>query len=122
MGRLISSLGVIVLAACVSFAQEQYGNIRGVVVDKEGHRRIVVGTGGRLLRDAGTAARLELELPPGMRDGVAVMTLERPLGADELVVRGGVALGALAQLAEKQGQHELAATNFHKAMELGQCQ
>ncbi|HEU0186780.1 MAG TPA: heme biosynthesis protein HemY, partial [Gallionellaceae bacterium] len=31
------------------------------------------------------------------------------------------AYAALAQLAEKQGQHEVAARHFQKAMELGQC-
>ena len=32
-----------------------------VVVEKDNHRKIVLGSGGRLIRDAGTAARLELE-------------------------------------------------------------
>ena len=32
-----------------------------IYVDKENHRRIVLGTGGKLIRDAGMAARLELE-------------------------------------------------------------
>jgi GTP-binding protein Era len=38
-----------------------------VVVDKDNHRRIVLGAGGRLLRDAGMAARLELERTFGGR-------------------------------------------------------
>ncbi len=38
-----------------------------IVVDKENHRRIVIGTGGTLIRDAGTAARRELEATFGSR-------------------------------------------------------
>jgi GTP-binding protein Era len=38
-----------------------------IYVDKENHRRIVLGTGGKLIRDAGTAARLELEAQFGGR-------------------------------------------------------
>ncbi|MGE5347150.1 MAG: KH domain-containing protein [Acidithiobacillales bacterium] len=49
-----------------------------VVVDKEGHRRIVVGTGGRLLRDAGTAARLELERTFGGRFFLDLTVAARP--------------------------------------------
>jgi GTP-binding protein Era len=38
-----------------------------VVVDKDNHRRIVLGSRGRLLRDSGTAARQELEQTFGGR-------------------------------------------------------
>lgn len=38
-----------------------------IVVDKENHRRIVIGTGGSVIRDAGTAARRELEATFGSR-------------------------------------------------------
>jgi GTP-binding protein Era len=49
-----------------------------VVVDKEGHRRIVLGTGGRLLRDSGTAARLELEQTFGGRFFLELTVAARP--------------------------------------------
>jgi len=49
-----------------------------VVVDKDGHRRIVVGAGGRLLRDAGTAARLELEQTFGGRFFLELTVAARP--------------------------------------------
>jgi GTP-binding protein Era len=32
-----------------------------IVVDRDGHKGIVLGAGGRLLKEAGTAARLDLE-------------------------------------------------------------
>jgi GTP-binding protein Era len=32
-----------------------------IVVDRESHKKIVLGAGGQLIKDAGTAARLELE-------------------------------------------------------------
>jgi GTP-binding protein Era len=49
-----------------------------VVVDKEGHRRIVLGAGGRLLRDSGTAARLELERTFGGRFFLDLTVAARP--------------------------------------------
>lgn len=49
-----------------------------VVVDKEGHRRIVLGAGGRLLRDSGTAARLELEQTFGGRFFLDLTVAARP--------------------------------------------
>lgn len=49
-----------------------------VVVDKEGHRRIVLGTGGRLLRDSGTAARRELEQTFGGRFFLDLTVAARP--------------------------------------------
>ena len=49
-----------------------------VVVDKEGHRRIVLGAGGRLLRDCGTAARLELERTFGGRFFLDLTVAARP--------------------------------------------
>ena len=49
-----------------------------IVVDKDGHRRIVLGAGGRLLRDAGTAARLELEQTFGGRFFLDLTVAARP--------------------------------------------
>ena len=49
-----------------------------VVVDKESHRRIVLGTGGRLLRDSGTAARLDLEQTFGGRFFLELTVAARP--------------------------------------------
>ncbi len=49
-----------------------------VVVDKESHRRIVVGTGGRMLRDSGTAARLDLERTFGGRFFLDLTVAARP--------------------------------------------
>jgi len=49
-----------------------------VVVDRESHRRIVLGTGGRLLRDSGTAARLELEQTFGGRFFLELTVAARP--------------------------------------------
>lgn len=49
-----------------------------VVVEKEGHRRIVLGAGGRLLRDSGTAARLELERTFGGRFFLDLTVAARP--------------------------------------------
>jgi GTP-binding protein Era len=49
-----------------------------VVVDKVGHRRIVLGAGGRLLRDSGTAARLELEQTFGGRFFLDLTVAARP--------------------------------------------
>jgi GTP-binding protein Era len=54
-------LGVVVES--VEYREEKDLTVVGasVVVDKEVHRRMVLGAGGSLIRDAGTAARLELE-------------------------------------------------------------
>jgi GTP-binding protein Era len=49
-----------------------------VVVDKDNHRRIVLGSGGRLLRDSGTAARLELEQTFGGRFFLDLNVSSRP--------------------------------------------
>jgi len=49
-----------------------------VVVDRENHRRIVLGTGGRLLRDSGTAARLDLERAFGGRFFLDLTVAARP--------------------------------------------
>lgn len=38
-----------------------------IVVDKDNHRKIVLGSGGRMIRDSGTAARMELEKTFGGR-------------------------------------------------------
>jgi GTP-binding protein Era len=49
-----------------------------VVVDKDNHRRIVLGTGGRMIRDSGTAARLELEKTFGGRFFLDLNVKARP--------------------------------------------
>jgi len=49
-----------------------------VVVDKDNHRKIVLGSGGRLLRDSGTAARLELEKTFGGRFFLDLNVAARP--------------------------------------------
>lgn len=49
-----------------------------VVVDKDGHKRIVLGTGGRVIRDAGTAARLDLERTFGGRFFLDLNVAARP--------------------------------------------
>jgi GTP-binding protein Era len=49
-----------------------------VVVDKENHKGIVLGAGGRMIRDAGTAARLELEKTFGGRFFLELNVAARP--------------------------------------------
>jgi GTPase len=49
-----------------------------VVVDKESHRRIVIGSGGRALRDSGAAARMELESTFGGRFFLDLTVAARP--------------------------------------------
>lgn len=49
-----------------------------VVVDRDGHKGIVLGAGGRLLKEAGTAARLELERTFGGRFFLDLMVAARP--------------------------------------------
>jgi len=49
-----------------------------VVVDKESHRRIVIGAGGRSLRDSGAAARHELEQTFGGRFFLDLTVAARP--------------------------------------------
>ncbi|MFI5180592.1 MAG: GTPase Era [Thermoanaerobaculia bacterium] len=49
-----------------------------VVVDKESHRRIVIGAGGRVLRDSGAAARRELEQTFGGRFFLDLTVAARP--------------------------------------------
>ena len=49
-----------------------------VVVDKDSHRRMVLGTGGRRLRDSGTAARLDLERTFGGRFFLDLTVAARP--------------------------------------------
>ena len=49
-----------------------------VVVDRDGHKGIVLGAGGRLLREAGTAARLELERTLGGRFFLDLVVAARP--------------------------------------------
>jgi GTP-binding protein Era len=49
-----------------------------VVVDRDGHKGIVLGAGGRLLKEAGTAARLELETTLGGRFFLDLVVAARP--------------------------------------------
>ena len=49
-----------------------------VVVDKDSHRKMVLGTGGRRLRDSGTAARLDLERTFGGRFFLDLTVAARP--------------------------------------------
>ena len=49
-----------------------------VVVDRDSHKGIVLGAGGRLLREAGTAARLELEQSLGGRFYLELLVAARP--------------------------------------------
>ena len=49
-----------------------------VVVDRDSHKGIVLGAGGRLLREAGTAARLELERALGGRFYLELLVAARP--------------------------------------------
>lgn len=49
-----------------------------VVVDRDSHKGIVLGAGGRLLREAGTAARLELERALGGRFYLDLLVAARP--------------------------------------------
>jgi len=49
-----------------------------LVVDKENHKRIVIGLGGQLIRDAGTAARLEIEKTFGKRFFLDLHVVARP--------------------------------------------
>jgi GTPase len=49
-----------------------------VVVDRDGHKGIVLGAGGRLLKEAGTAARLDLERSLGGRFFLDLVVTARP--------------------------------------------
>lgn len=49
-----------------------------IVVDKENHRKMVLGAGARLLKEAGTAARLELEKAFGGRFYLDLNVAARP--------------------------------------------
>ncbi|MGA7991515.1 MAG: GTPase Era [Thermoanaerobaculia bacterium] len=49
-----------------------------VVVDRDGHKGIVLGAGGRLLKKAGTAARLDLERSLGGRFFLDLVVAARP--------------------------------------------
>jgi GTP-binding protein Era len=49
-----------------------------VVVDRDGHKGIVLGKGGRLLKEAGTAARLDLERSLGGRFFLDLVVAARP--------------------------------------------
>lgn len=49
-----------------------------VVVDRDSHKGIVLGAGGSLLREAGTAARLELERSLGGRFYLELLVAARP--------------------------------------------
>ena len=49
-----------------------------VVVDRDSHKGIVLGAGGRLLKEAGTAARLELERTLGGKFFLELVVAARP--------------------------------------------
>ena len=49
-----------------------------IVVDRDGHKGIVLGAGGRLLKEAGTAARLDLERTHGGRFFLDLVVAARP--------------------------------------------
>jgi GTPase len=49
-----------------------------VIVDKDNHRKIVLGSGGRMIRDSGTAARMELEKTFGGRFFLDLNVRSRP--------------------------------------------
>lgn len=49
-----------------------------VVVDRDGHKGIVLGAGGRLLKEAGTAARLDLERMLGGKFYLDLLVVARP--------------------------------------------
>ena len=49
-----------------------------IVVDRDGHKGIVLGAGGRLLKEAGTAARLDLERTLGGRFFLDLVVAARP--------------------------------------------
>ena len=71
-------LGVVV----EEWAHDEAKNLTRVkailVVDKENHKRIVIGLGGQLIRDAGTAARLEIEKTFGRRFFLDLHVVARP--------------------------------------------
>ena len=71
-------LGVVV----EEWAHDEAKNLTRVkailVVDKENHKRIVIGLGGQLIRDAGTAARLEVEKTFGRRFFLDLHVVARP--------------------------------------------
>jgi GTPase len=49
-----------------------------IVVDRDGHKGIVLGAGGRMLKEAGTAARLDLEKAFGGRFFLDLVVAARP--------------------------------------------
>jgi GTP-binding protein Era len=49
-----------------------------IVVDKDGHKGIVLGAGGRVLKDAGTAARQDLERTFGGKFFLDLVVVARP--------------------------------------------
>ncbi len=49
-----------------------------IVVDRDGHKGIVLGAGGRLLKEAGTAARLDLEKSLGGKFFLDLVVAARP--------------------------------------------
>ena len=49
-----------------------------IVVDRDGHKGIVLGAGGRLLKEAGTAARLDLEKSFGGKFFLDLVVAARP--------------------------------------------
>ena len=49
-----------------------------IVVDRDSHKGIVLGAGGRLLKEAGTAARLDLEKALGGKFFLDLVVAARP--------------------------------------------
>jgi GTP-binding protein Era len=49
-----------------------------IVVDRDGHKGIVLGAGGRMLKEAGTAARLDLEKSFGGKFFLDLVVVARP--------------------------------------------
>lgn len=57
-----------------------------ILVDKESHKPIVIGREGRLLKAAGTAARLEIEELTGRRVDLRLWVKVRPAWRDEVAM------------------------------------
>lgn len=71
-------LGVVVEEWRVDEAKDLTLVTATLVVDKENHKRIVIGLGGQLIREAGTAARLEIEKTFGKRFYLDLHVKARP--------------------------------------------
>ena len=71
-------LGVVVESVKTDEEKDLVVVIATVVVDREGHKKIVLGAGGRMIKEAGTAARLELERTFGGRFYLDLNVVARP--------------------------------------------